>query len=128
MNAAHSHKPLSSKDDLKKKYLEEHPFCKGGVLVWCDLEDHPFSEASILPSSRYYIHPFLETILELNLYSAATTFAWSSAFILHKSLTISTGLDFSLLQKVHVMNNFIAKKDVKEHQHSRLLGNTSMTR
>ena len=56
-------------------------------MVWTD---DPFSNASFPPRSRYSIHLFLQIVLMQNSYcfnsvhqTAATTFAFSSVFILH---------------------------------------------
>ena len=49
------------------KFLEEHPFTKGGILVWCDRKIFHFSESSISPNVRSSIHLFLQIILVLSL-------------------------------------------------------------
>ena len=101
---------LAHKDDLKRKFLVEHPFWYRVVCVNRRII-HNF-KASIPPNSLYSIHPFLQNnpggkyLVRQGIESipssqtAAMTFAFSSVFIL--LLSSIQYIEYKLHEKVRI--------------------------
>ena len=69
---------------FEQKILEEHPFCQGDGLVWCELDEQPFRQLAVI-LFFFFNHPGAKQLVRQG---AAMTFAFLFCIFYPSSMSL----------------------------------------